>query len=155
MSLFFLDTSALVKRYFPEVGSAWIEALTDPRAGHTILVSELTRVEAAAAAAAKHRASGGISQAERDAAVNLLVQHCTTEYVMVPPSAAVLDRALELTQRYRLRGYDAVQLATALVVNERYIAAGFMGLTFITADDDLLAATRAEGLNVDDPNQHP
>ena len=30
MSVFYLDTSVLVKRYFPEIGSVWIQSLTDP-----------------------------------------------------------------------------------------------------------------------------
>ena len=78
MSVFYLDTSALVKRYFPEIGSAWIQSLTDPSAGHTLVVSTLTRVETAAALAAKHRAPGGITRAERDQAVSLLLKHFNT-----------------------------------------------------------------------------
>ncbi len=63
--MFYPDTSALIKRYFPEIGSGWIQKLTDPAAGHTLVVSALTRVEGAAAIAAKHRASGGITRAQR------------------------------------------------------------------------------------------
>ncbi len=62
---------------------------------------------------------------------------------------------MELTQRHRLRGYDAVQLATGLAVNEVLVAAGLPGLTFVAADADLVAAARVEGLLADDPNFHP
>ncbi len=79
MSFFYLDSSALVKRYLPEVGSTWINTLTDSNSGHTILVSALTRVEAAAAIAARQRA-GTITIQERDTAVALLLQHYQTEY---------------------------------------------------------------------------
>ena len=37
MSHFYLDASAAVKRYSLETGSAWVKALTDPLAGHTIV----------------------------------------------------------------------------------------------------------------------
>ena len=72
MSTFFLDSSALVKRYLTETGSGWVLRLTDPAAGHTISIAELTEVEVAAALAARHRAPGGITRAERDAVIGLL-----------------------------------------------------------------------------------
>lgn len=154
MSLLYLDTSALVKRYFPEIASPWVEALTDPNAKHTIILSALTRVETAAAAAAKHRASDGITITERDAAVRLLARHCTQQYIMIATSDSILDRAMLLTQAHRLRGYDAVQLATALIVNEQYLAAHLPALTFIAVDKDLLAAAQAERLTIDTPHNH-
>jgi hypothetical protein len=154
VSFFYLDSSALVKRYLPEVGSTWINALTDPNSGHTILVSALTRVEAAAAIAARQRA-GTITLQERNAAIALLLLHYHTEYRPVLVDAIVIDRAVGLTQTYRLRGYDAIQLASALEVNTRYHAAGLAGITFLAADSDLLAAAQHEGLAIDDPNQHP
>lgn len=67
----------------------------------------------------------------------------------------IISRAVTLTQNHRLRGYDAVQLATALVTNETLVAAGLSGLTFVAADDDLLAAARSEGLTSDNPNNYP
>lgn len=154
MTSFFLDTSALVKRYFPEVGSAWIARLIDPSAGNMLVLSAITRVEAAAAFAIKYR-SGNATLAERDAAYRLLVLHTTIEYDLAPVDAALLDQAMTLTQRYRLRGYDAVQLATALVVNVRYLGAGLPTLTFVSADIDLNAAARDEGLPTENPNDHP
>uniref|UniRef100_UPI0013760F5B type II toxin-antitoxin system VapC family toxin n=1 Tax=Candidatus Oscillochloris fontis TaxID=2496868 RepID=UPI0013760F5B len=65
MSAYYFDTSALVKRYFPETGSAWVIAVTDPKAEHTLLISAMTRVEAAAAFAIKHR-SGNATRQDRD-----------------------------------------------------------------------------------------
>lgn len=155
MSQFFVDSSALVKRYVTEVGTPWIQALTDPAAGNTLVSAAITRVEVAAALASRHRAPAGLTIAERDGAVALLERHCATEYVLIPIDTPVLDRALALTQRHRLRGYDAVQLATALAVHDSYFRTGLPPLTFLSADRDLLDAARAEGLPVDDPNAHP
>ena len=154
MSSYYLDTSALVKRYFPETGSTWVTACTDPEAGNTLVISAITRVEAAAAFAIKHR-SGNATLAERDAALRLLVLHTTTEYQAVSVEATLLDLALELTQRHRLRGYDAVQLATALLIHAQYLAANLPILTFVSADADLLVAAHAEGLATENPNTHP
>lgn len=151
---FFLDSSALTKRYLQETGSGWVSALTDPATGNFMVVAEITRVEVAAALAARHRA-GAITRNERDDLVSLVLRHFDKEYRIVAIEPRVTSRAVVLTQRHRLRGYDAVQLAAALLANEPLIAAGLPALTFVAADDDLVAAARAEGLPAENPNRHP
>lgn len=151
MSSFYFDTSALVKRYLTEPGSTWVTDRTDPANGSSIIVAILTRVEAAAALAARQRA-GTVTLVERDAIIALLLYHFATEYVVVPLSDLVVEQAVRLTQQHRLHGYDAVQLACALDTNLTAVAAGLPSLTFVAADDVLLAAARAEGLNTENPN---
>ena len=63
MSDYYLDASALVKRYVNETGSAWVRRLTDPRHGDTVLLAEITLAEVAAALAAKQRTPGGLTSA--------------------------------------------------------------------------------------------
>jgi predicted nucleic acid-binding protein len=53
MSEYYFDASALVKRYADEPRSAWSLEITDKHAQHTILLSEVTLAEVAAALAAK------------------------------------------------------------------------------------------------------
>ena len=155
MSDYFFDSSALAKRYLSEVGTAWVRTLVAPITGHTIWIAELTEVEVASALAARQRAPRGITRQERDATVALLALHCGSEYRLVALNRSILDAAIDLTQRHRLRAYDAVQLATALAANAALLAAGLLGPTFVAADGDLIAAARAEGLAADDPNLHP
>jgi len=153
MSYFFLDTSALVKRYMQEPGSGWVLDLTDSQQGHSMVLAEITIVEAAAAIAARHRAPRGISLAERDAIVALLAEHRLREYQLVPLNYEILDLAVHLTQNHRLRGCDAVQLATALHTHQTLVAVGLAGLSFVAADNDLVAAARAEEMNAINPNE--
>lgn len=148
MSDYYVDSSALAKRYLSEAGTAWVRGLVEPAAGHAIWVAEITEVEVASALAARHRAPGGITRQVRDATVALLSLHCSDEYRLVALDRPILDAAVELTQRHRLRGYDAVQLATALAAHAALLAAGLPGLTFAAADADLIAAARAEGRTV-------
>lgn len=49
MSNYYLDTSALVKRYIDETGSAWLRALVDPALSPVLVVSQLLIVEMASA----------------------------------------------------------------------------------------------------------
>ena len=64
-------------------------------------------------------------------------------------------RAIELTRRQKLRGYDAVHLACALFLQETLLSHHLSGLVLLSADQELSAAARAEGLITDDPNEHP
>jgi predicted nucleic acid-binding protein len=151
VSHFYLDASAVVKRYSPETGTAWVKALTEPATGHTIILGEITRAEVAAAVAAKHRAPGGITIEERDDAVALFLSHCITDYDLIAVNRSIIERAVDLTLKHKLRGYDAVQLATALVANEALSAADLAPLIFVAADADLVAAAGAEGLPTGKP----
>jgi uncharacterized protein len=56
--IFYLDTSALLKRYMQEVGSGWLTALATPTIGNTFATALITKVEAAAGLAAKFRQGG-------------------------------------------------------------------------------------------------
>jgi predicted nucleic acid-binding protein len=154
MTTYYLDASALAKRYLHEAGSAWILDLTSPDNLHTIIIAEITQVEVAAAIAARQRAPGGISLRQRDAAVDLLAKHMKTEYRLVGTTPMILDRAVRLTQTHRLRGYDSIQLATAIVTHELLLNAGLPGLVFVTADTDLISAAIREGLPSENPLQH-
>lgn len=154
MSNLFFDSSALVKRYLSETGSSWVELLADSTSGHTIIVAEITRVKVAAALASRQRMSGALSLTERDRLFQLLVLHWTTEYRVLPITTVVADRATLLTQTHRLRGYDAVQLAVALDAQATLLAAGLPALTLVSADDDLNAAARAEGLAAENLNAY-
>ncbi len=153
MTIFFVDASALAKRYLVEVGTPWVRGITDRAAGNVILISEISRVEVAAALGSRHR-GGTITQQERESAFRLLVLHATQEYQRLAFEPLVADRAMLLTQRYRLRGYDAEQPATALAAADSARAIGLPPPIFVSADSDLLAAAQAEGLPVDDPKAH-
>lgn len=155
MSTLYLDASALVKRYSPELGSAWVESQVDPSSGHNLMTAEFTMAEVAAALAAKHRAPQGITLKERDDAMSDFLADCDTRYQLIVVDRHVVEQAVDLTQNHRLRGYDAIHLATALTVNATLTAANLPPLTFVAADDDLLAAARAEGLATENPNHHP
>ena len=57
-------------------------------------------------------------------------------------------------QRHPLRAYDAVQLASALILNSALIADKLSPLTFVSADNVLCEAAQAEGLPTENPNEY-
>jgi|GEM_PF-1352005 len=67
----------------------------------------------------------------------------------------VVALAGQLLDRHPLRAYDAVQLASALIVNQTLTEVDLPVPAFLSADDRLLNTARAEGLPTDNPNLHP
>jgi hypothetical protein len=59
-----------------------------------------------------------------------------------------------LTRRQKLRGCDAIQLASALALHDALRQNDLPGITFVCADDDLLSAASTEGLAIENPNLH-
>lgn len=53
MTIYYVDSSALVKQYVTETGSGWMQKLCNPAAGHILALAHVGIVEIAAALAAK------------------------------------------------------------------------------------------------------
>jgi len=65
MALYFLDSSAVVKRYVAEAGHAWIVALCDPAQGHDLHIAQAALVEVVATLCRKAR-EAALTTGERD-----------------------------------------------------------------------------------------
>jgi hypothetical protein len=154
LAALFLDSSAALKRYLNETGSAWVEGLFDPSAGNTVFIAAVTGVEILAAITRRAR-GGSIPPLDAVAACAQFRVDLLTDYHVVELSPAVLAHAMDLAETLGLRGYDAVQLASALAVHAERSALGLPALTLVSADTELNAAAAAEGLLVEDPNTHP
>lgn len=157
MASFYFDSSALVKYYIIEAGTAWVRNLIDSRLdeewAHAISTSALTWAEVISAFARRHR-MGEIAAHLYRALTARFLQEARLRYGRLRVNDAVIEAAVELIQRHPLRAYDAVQLATALILNSALIADTLPPLTFVSADDVLCQAARAEGLLAENPNQH-
>lgn len=154
MAVYFLDSSGVVKRYVAETGTAWVRRICAPSAGNDVYTAHVTGAESAAAIMRRVR-RGEISVVDAAVAVADLQAHLRSGYTPVHVTDGLVQLAIDLVQRYPLRGYDAVQLSSALQVMALRQASGLSSLVFVSADNNLNAAATAEGLAVDDPNAHP
>lgn len=152
MPAYYFDSSGIAKRYATETGSGWVRSIA-AQVESTSIIAEIGTVEVAAAFAKMQR-SGRITIAERDRYLRLFLRDAARQYQVVPLNSGIIRAAIDLTQRHKLRGYDAVQLATALAINVELVQKELPPLTFVSADEDLVAAAQAEGLPVENPNWH-
>jgi uncharacterized protein len=153
MAVYFLDSSALVKRYVREPGSSHVLQLVDPTI-NLVVVAAITAVEVVSALTRQAR-SGYIGTADLAVVLSSFRSDFADEYQIVEIRSPVIERAMRLAEIHALRGYDAVQLAAVLTIHKERLAVGQPLLTFVSADGELNRAAVAEGLPVDDPNGHP
>ena len=153
MAVYFFDSSALVKRYVQETGSAWVIGLTDKQAQNPIYIACITAVAITAAMARRVRGRT-LTPADAAQALTNFRYDLAHQYVVIDMLPKILTQAAQLAETHALRGYDAVQLAAALALQAARQAAGISAITFISADQELNAAAAQEGLAVDDPNLH-
>ncbi|MUG98049.1 PIN domain-containing protein [Scytonema sp. UIC 10036] len=154
MTVYFLDSSALVKRYVPETGSAWIRAISDLNTGNSLIIARITWVEVRSAIARRQR--------ERSLTVtdaNLITQRfrfdMNSQYQVIELDSTLAETAGQLVSQYPLRAYDAVQLASVLLIQPAFPATQSTQLIFLTADNRLSEIAVALGLLSDNPNHHP
>ena len=154
MTAFFFDSSALVKRYISEQGTAWVTSITHPTSGNSVYVARVTGVEVVSAITRTGR-RGGPFALYAPVAISDFRHDFTNAYLVVELSPWLATRAMDIAEAHALRGYDAIQLASAVEVNNRRASRGLGQLTFVCADTALNAAATAAGLAVEDPNNYP
>lgn len=154
MSVYFLDSSALVKRYINETGSAWVLSLFDPTLDHEFFVAAITGVEIVAAITRRTR-SGSIAVADAALVCKQLRSDLQIDYQVIEITEGIISSAMALAETQGLRGYDSVQLAAGYAINELCIANGLSPIIFVSADEELNLAAVNEGLLIENPNHHP
>ena len=144
VSVYFLDSSALVKRYFEESGSTWIQTLTEPKARHKLIIARIAWVEILSAFARRQR-EGTFAPADAAKALQSFRFDLDNHYQVVEVDRSLIESAGQLVGKHPLRAYDAIQLASVLRIMPAFAHAKTVSLTFVSADDRLVATAQAEG----------
>ena len=144
---FYCDTSALVKLYHQEVGTARMEELFRQE-GNVLVISELAIVEFYSTLARKVRVGEITPEAQAEAHRNFEAD-CSQRFIVDPLSNSVAQKAKELLQKHgntkALRTLDALHLGACLSALSRET------LVFVSADARQLDVGTLEGLQVLNP----
>ncbi|MBI1297440.1 PIN domain-containing protein [bacterium] len=149
MPFYLLDSSAVVKYYVSEPGSEWVRRIVNGD-GNTCFIANVSLAEVAAALARLQRnglfgkafVQRTVSRFKDELSGRLFIDH--------PVDHVTLEIAVNLAIRYPLNGYDAIQVASALLAR-KITGAKF---TLISGDQQMLRAAKEEGLHTDDPEDH-
>jgi predicted nucleic acid-binding protein len=123
MAAYFCDASGIVKRYIQETGTAWMQALANPAAGHRLYLARITTVEVISAVTRRQR-GGSLSAAEAASILAQFRQDLPTDYGIVEITPVLLSHAMTLAETHGLRAYDAVQLAAVIELQASRTAGG-------------------------------
>lgn len=126
----YLDTSSLVKLYVAESGADVVRGLVTQA---TVVATSGIAYPETLAALARRRRERALTAAAFTRARRAF-EDDWPKYLAVEVSASVCREAGELAERYRLRGYDAVHLASYLEVAR---GAGVAETQFSSFDDRL------------------
>lgn len=158
MAIYFFDSSALVKRYALEEGRKWVQAITNPAVANRIHIARIAGAEVISAFMRKVRGGGTTATVAAKLIADFRLDF-DSQYQIIEITEVVIARAMTLIESHKLRGYDGVQLAAALELNDLVLSAGMPilgvpALTLASADGDLNSAGVAEGLILEDPRTH-
>jgi predicted nucleic acid-binding protein len=138
--ILYLDTSALVKRFIVEKGSADVNALIS--VADLVGSSIISQVEMAAALGKALRMEWIDSTSAQSAYQDYLGQWQYFTRLMVSPG--LIDRAAQLSWDFGLRGYDATHLASGLFWQESLD----MEIVLATYDRELWIAANKSGIKI-------
>jgi hypothetical protein len=136
----YFDTSVLLKRYVREAGSDRAQELLRR---YLVVTSTIAPVEMMSALTRRRR-DGDLDDADFRAIIGQLARD-RQRWHLVEVTAEVLDRAEAVFERARVRGLDAIHLASAMAVNTA-LNDPARRLPFITDDDRQQAGAQALGL---------
>ena len=120
--ILYVDTSALIKRYVEEEGSERVNTLWD---GATGIATSVVAFAEMLAALNRKRREGVLSTAEYTRTATAF-KGDYGRVILVPVSAGLNERIELLARKYALRGFDAIHLASALVIrNNGRVETGF------------------------------
>ena len=160
MAIYFLDSSAIVKRYFPEQGHKWVCVLHKSVQRSELYISQAAFIEVVASICRKAREQK-IPIEIRDTIINTFRRSVWRTYGIRLVDEALYIAAGDLCRSYNLRSYDAVQLACAIAVRTEKEAleaelseAKPADLIFVSGDVKLLDIALAEGFRVENPHNY-
>lgn len=161
MAVFYLDTSAILKRHRTEKGTLVVTELYENRPQRDVLLTShfsCLEFESVAARALKGTL---LSQEAYDAMLGSFARDLAECLTLVEFSGKTVNDAVNVVRQYALKAADAVQAASAAEAAAALPVTWTMGqgglvakrgeVVFVASDKELLSATRAGGMTTLDP----
>jgi len=141
--ILYLDTSALVKRYFQEPYSD--DVISRWKSATQIVTSFVAYAETMASMYRKKREAGLADKLISKTADAF--QKDWQSFIRVEVNDALNGYIDQVVEKYPVKGFDAIHLASAIVIHERFPE----DFVFACFDDSLVRAAKSEGLDTFPP----
>jgi predicted nucleic acid-binding protein len=148
MAVFYLDSSAVLKRYRTEKGTAVVDDIYDGRGEqHIILTSQLTCIEVESVAA-RARKAGIVNDHQYKALLGAFSRDLAEGLRLMAIGPERLVEAAEIVREVPLRSLDAIHYTVVRRLNMMW---GSQPFVFVGSDRELLDACHAYGIKYVDP----
>lgn len=150
--IYYCDSSAIAKIYLEEAGTPYMRNLRQSADIGDVVINAISGPEVFSALHRRYRTGDITSKTFTDARQDFDkdFEHFFTRF---PVSNPIIRLAMHLIDKYPLRGYDSVQLATALQLQSSLRASNGRNVTFLGSDKVLNNAATNEGLAVINPDE--
>ena len=149
MPIYYLDTSAIMKRYIPETGSHVVEELFDGLTDSDILATSYLTILEVNSTAMRLLRGRAITQMSYQNILDQLTHDITDyEVKVMPVQNELLDKAIGMVKNHSLRSLDAIHFASAIANRELWSS---QNLYMISADREIVAACESHGILVVNP----
>jgi uncharacterized protein len=148
VAVYYLDASAAVKAYSEERGADRVEEILNR--GTELYLSRVGIVEVVATFFKKTK-TGEMQVEEAIAATEDFRSDVEGVYQIIEIAPATTEKAIKIAEKHRLRAYDCLQLASALLLHRQRSVLGLEPLVLLSSDGEMNAAARDEGVAVEDP----
>jgi len=151
MAVYYLDTSALLKRYRTEKGTDVVDALYESHPPLNLLTSHFSCLEVESVAArtlAPRSMMGAIANQAYSMLLGSFARDLREYLKLQPLDGETLNYSIEIARRTRLRPADSIQLAAALMAGDRNQGEK---IVLVSSDKELLEAAEGAGVETLDP----
>ena len=150
MAVFYLDASAVLKRYRTEKGTNVVDDIYDNRSDtHIILTSQLTCIEVESVAARAKRA-GILNDSQYKTLLGAFAKDLNEGLRLVAVGPEKLVEAAELVREVPLRSLDAIHYAVFAKMSKSWDSPR-NAFVFVGSDRELLEACDENGIKYIDP----
>lgn len=142
MLYYFLDTSALVKRYHQEIGTEAIDEIFDSE--ERILIISNVSISEFVSALNRKKNEKEITQEDLDIVLSKFYADIMQEFTVIGIADSHIISSIELILKYDLKALDSLQLAIALELSD-------LDVIFVSADSKLCETAEKERLKAVNP----
>jgi len=144
---YYMDSSALVKRYHYEIGTEKVDEIIDEMNGEEIFISSVTLIEIIATLRRKVK-ERKITKSRFLKLKSAFLYDVERRYTLIPLDDSLLTDALNIAEKYGTKSLDALQLASALKTKPVHPE-----IIFVSADKQLLKYAEKEGFKILNPEK--
>ncbi|MEM3546293.1 MAG: type II toxin-antitoxin system VapC family toxin [Candidatus Bathyarchaeia archaeon] len=150
MVTFYLDTSAIVKRYRKEIGSEVLDRIFELK-GHVFTTSFLSILEFIVAFSTRMRRKA-LSREAFNAVVSHFLKDVLDRFAIMSVNDELVASAAPLAVKHALPSSDCLQLASVVSL-KKALEPAKEKLILVCSDKDLCRAAEEEGIELIDPEE--